>query len=69
MVLSPLFLIMVYLAFCILVGICGGQRRMGFLGTFILSILFTPVLVLIVLLITGPSRRGRTRRAIDSLDR
>jgi hypothetical protein len=50
-----------YFVFCILVAICGSQRRMGFLGSFFLSMFFTPVLALIVLLITGPSRRARVR--------
>jgi hypothetical protein len=49
--------IIIYVVFCILVGLCGSQRRMGFLGTFIVSLLFTPVIVLIVLLLTGPSPR------------
>jgi hypothetical protein len=30
---------------------------MGFFGTFLLSLLLTPVVVLIVLLLTGPSHR------------
>jgi hypothetical protein len=53
----PLAFLAAYLVFCILVGLCGSQRRMGFTGTFLLSIFITPVLALIVLLITGPSRR------------
>jgi hypothetical protein len=52
----PLAVLMAYLAFCILVGLCGSQRRMGFTGTFLLSLIVTPVIALIVLLITGPSR-------------
>jgi len=56
-----------YIVFCILVGICGSQRRMGFTGTFILSLLITPLLVLIILLLTGPPRRveeeSRSRRS------
>jgi hypothetical protein len=55
--------LILYVLFSILVGICGSQRRMGFLGTFITSLLFTPVVVLIVLLLTGPSRRIGYRRA------
>lgn len=49
--------IIVYIVFCVLVGLCGSQRRMGFTGTFILSFLITPLIVLVVLLLTGPSRR------------
>jgi hypothetical protein len=54
---QPIALVFLYVVFCILVGICGSQRRMGFTGTFIFSLLVTPVVVLIVLLMTGPSQR------------
>jgi hypothetical protein len=49
--------ILLYIAFCILVGLCGTQRRMGFTGTFILSLLITPILAMIVLLLTRPAYR------------
>jgi hypothetical protein len=58
--------LIVYVLFCILVGICGSQRRMGFIGTFICSLVFTPVVVLIVLLLTGPSPRIVLRRRAQS---
>ena len=58
----PLALLVAYLVFCILVGLCGSQRRMGFTGTFLLSLFVTPVIALIVLLITGPSRRTEMER-------
>jgi len=58
----PLALLTVYLIFCILVGLCGSQRRMGFTGTFLLSLVVTPVIALLVLLITGPSRRAELER-------
>ena len=44
-----------YVIFCLLTGLCGIQRRMGFFGTFVISLLITPVPVLVVLLLTGPS--------------
>ena len=49
--------LILYVVFCILVGLCGSQRRMGFIGTFIISLFLTPLVVLIVLLLTGPSQR------------
>jgi len=52
----------VYIIFCVLTGLCGVGRRMGFLGTFILALVTTPLLVLPVLLITGPSRHIEWRR-------
>jgi FtsH-binding integral membrane protein len=54
--------LIVYILFCILVGVCGSQRRMGFTGTFILSFFVTPLVVLIVLLLTGPSQRVEKQR-------
>jgi hypothetical protein len=55
--------IIVYVLFCILVGICGSQRRMGFTGTFILSFFLTPLVILIILLLTGPSQRAERRQS------
>jgi hypothetical protein len=52
----------VYIVFCILTGLCGVGRRMGFFGTFVLALVTTPLLVLPVLLITGPSRNIEWRR-------
>ena len=54
--------IIVYLIFCLLVGLCGAPRRAGFFATFILSVFFTPVLVLLVLMFTAPAR-GRAQDA------
>ena len=58
----PLAMLIAYLMFSILVGLCGSQRRMGFTGTFLLSLVITPVLALVLLLITGPSRRMQLER-------
>ena len=58
----PLALLTAYLIFSILVGLCGSQRRLGFTGTFLLSLVITPLLALVVLLITGPSRRVKMER-------
>jgi peptidoglycan/LPS O-acetylase OafA/YrhL len=53
--------IILYLVFCLLAGLCGSHRRMGFFGTFLLSLFLTPVLVLLLLILTGPSRAERDR--------
>jgi hypothetical protein len=59
--------VVVYIVFCILVGLYGNQRRTGFTGTFILSFFITPFVVLIVLLLTGLSQRiARQRRPQDT---
>ena len=47
--------------FCLLAGLCGSQRRMGFFGTFFLSVVVTPVVVLLILILTAPSRAERDR--------
>jgi hypothetical protein len=53
--------LVLYITFCVLVGLCGSHRRMGFIGTFIISFFLTPVVVIIILLLTGPSRRVARR--------
>jgi len=53
---------LIYIAFCLLTGLCGINRRMGFFGTFLLALVTTPLVVLPLLLITGPSRHAEWRR-------
>jgi hypothetical protein len=48
--------ILAYVTVCLLTGFAGTHRRMGFWGTFFLSLFVTPLLLLAVLFITGPSR-------------
>jgi hypothetical protein len=61
---------LVYIAFCLLTGLCGIERRMGFFGTFLLALVTTPLVVLPMLFITGPSRRFlRRRTGSDEADR
>jgi hypothetical protein len=52
----------VYIALCVVTGFCGSHRRMGIFGTFVLAVVLTPLIMLPVLLITGPSRRIEWRR-------
>jgi hypothetical protein len=52
----------VYLTLCLITGVCGSQRRMGFLGTLLLAVVLTPLLVLPVLLLTGPSHNVEWHR-------
>ena len=52
----------IYVVFCLLTGLCGIQRRLGFWGTFIISLLVTPIPVLLVLLLTAPRRLESERR-------
>jgi antibiotic biosynthesis monooxygenase (ABM) superfamily enzyme len=55
-------LILAYVLVCLLTGFCGTHRRMGYWGTFFFSLLATPLVVLLVLFITGPSRHVEWRR-------
>jgi hypothetical protein len=48
--------------FCALTGLCGIGRKLGFFGTFFLALITTPLVVLPLLLITGPSRNVEWRR-------
>ena len=50
---------LIYLLLSVLVGLLGSQRRIRFLGTFVLSILFTPIAVFAVLYLTEPVRRAQ----------
>ncbi len=52
---------LIYLLLSVLVGLLGSQRRIRFLGTFVLSILFTPIAVFAVLYLTEPVRRAGSK--------
>jgi hypothetical protein len=52
----------VYIILCLLTGLCGSQRRMGFFGTFILAIITTPLVVLPVLLAHHVASNGAAVR-------
>jgi hypothetical protein len=54
--------ILAYILVCLLTGFCGTHRRMGFWGTFFLALITTPLVVWLVLFITGPSRQVEWRR-------
>ncbi len=56
----------VYIIFCVLTGLCGVHRRTGFVGTFFIALITTPLVVLPVLFLTGPSRRVECARASKS---
>jgi len=58
--------VIIYLIFCLLAGFCGIHRRMGFFGTFLISLVITPVLVLFVLVLTAPSPRAERDRGPQS---
>jgi len=51
-----------YIILCLLTGLCGTYSRMGFAGTFLLAILFTPFLPMVILLLSARSRRRELQR-------
>lgn len=54
-----------YILICILTGFCGKDTRIGFLGTFIIAVVVSPLLVLPALMLVDLSRRGyRTRHRV-----
>ncbi len=53
--------VFIYVIFCVLKGLRGVHRRAGFFATSLLAFVFTPLAVLAVLFITGPSRRVEWR--------
>lgn len=54
--------VILYVAVCALTGIGGIDRRGGFLMTFFLALVLSPLIVLPVLLISSPLRAIQWRR-------
>jgi uncharacterized membrane protein len=54
-----LFPIAIYLGLCVLVGVRGMQTQIGFWGTMLLSVVITPLVVFIALVVfEGQPRRS-----------
>ncbi|WP_448203761.1 hypothetical protein [Azospirillum sp. sgz302134] len=51
-----------YVVVCLIVASYGRSRRIGTTGFFLLSLLFTPVLVALLLLVTGQGGREPPRQ-------
>ena len=54
--------VILYVVVCALTGIGGIDRRSGFFVTFFLALVFSPLIVLPVLLISSPLRAIQWRR-------
>jgi predicted MFS family arabinose efflux permease len=57
-------IVVIYVVACLLVGLIGSRRSMGFFAAFFFSLIFSPILVILILQLTRtprPSRRGRDR--------
>lgn len=55
-------LIGVYLLLCMLLGIVGRSTRVGAVGIFLLSVIFTPLLVGTILAIARPLPKTKTSK-------
>lgn len=51
--------VIAYLVLCALVGVYGSNRDFGFYGFFIASLVFTPLIVFTVLLLTKPDKEKK----------
>lgn len=57
----------IYLLACLLVGLVGSRRSMGFFAAFFFSVLFTPIVIILILQLTRPvERRQRDRNRPSS---
>ena len=54
--LYPLNVQLIYFVCCLLIALCGINRKMGFWGILFFSIIFSPILGTIVLLVSGKKR-------------
>ncbi len=46
--------VLIYILICIIVGFFGAKRQLGFILSFVGSLLLSPLLIAILLLIFGP---------------
>ncbi|MEK9625604.1 MAG: hypothetical protein VW311_01765 [Gammaproteobacteria bacterium] len=59
----PPLLIVAYVAVAALVGFIGRNRAAGFAGNFMLSLLLTPIIMSLVLMLGTPRRAPRPEKA------
>ncbi|MDG2260439.1 MAG: hypothetical protein P8L68_18340 [Paracoccaceae bacterium] len=50
------FAALIYLGVCLLIAMFGVNKRMGFWGYFFASLALTPILGLLLLIVSGPRR-------------
>lgn len=55
---EPAAIVIFYLVFCVLTGLCALHRRIGFFGAFFASLIVTPLVTLTILMVTAPSQRA-----------
>ena len=55
--------IAVYFVLCLVAGLFGMRRVIGFWGTLFLSVMLTPLIMLIMLLMLAPKKRAVVAKA------
>ena len=64
-----MILFLFYLAFCALIGWFGSKRRFGFWGHFFVSFIFTPVVGLLLVIASDPSKQpSQMNKVVGHLD-
>jgi predicted MFS family arabinose efflux permease len=58
----PVIVAIIYVLACILVGLVGSRRSMGFFAAFFFSLIFSPILVILVLQLTRTPEQYRRDR-------
>lgn len=60
--LPPLPILVSYVLLSIFIGVIGRKRIVGFLGMFVLSLLFSPIVMGLVLLVLAPDSKLRSAK-------
>lgn len=55
-------IVVIYVLACLLVGLIGSRRSMGFFAAFFFSLIFSPIVVILVLQLTRTPRSYRRDR-------
>ena len=54
-----------YLALCLVAGVAGRKRRIGFWGYFFCSFIFTPIISILFLFFASPPKPDGRNRSLD----
>lgn len=60
--LPPLPILVTYVLLSILIGVIGRKRVVGFLGMFVLSLLFSPIVMGLILLVMAPVEKASSSK-------
>ena len=60
--LPPLPILVSYVLLSILIGVIGRKRVVGFFGMFVLSLLFSPIVMGLILLVMAPVKKASSSK-------